>query len=260
MKSLGVAAMLVASAPLWTAPSDADAPPSPVPSTVPAAPRATVLQREFDAARSAWMAATPSSTQSLPLVHEFCRLAYDLATVQARHADRARITRLGIDAAEASLVHHPQSAPTWYYLALNLGELARTKSLGALKLLPRIRDGLEAARTLDELLDGAGPDRTLGLLYLEAPGWPASLGSRTKAREHFLKAVALAPDYPGNHLCLADALLRWNERDAAKAQLLALDGIWTQARARLSGPRWEPDWSEWSQRRDALRRSLDGTP
>jgi len=252
--------MLVASAPLWTAPSDADSPPSPIPATAPTAPRTTDLQGEFDAARSAWMAAKPSSTQSLPLVHEFCRCAYDLAAVQTHHAERARITRLGIEAAEASLVHHPRSAPTWYYLSLNLGELARTKSLGALKLLPRIRDGLEAARTLDESLDGAGPDRTLGLLYLEAPGWPASLGSRTKAREHFLKAVALAPDYPGNQLCLAEALFRWRELDSAKAQLLVLDGIWAQARSRLSGPRWEADWSEWNQRRDALRQALAGTP
>ena len=215
------------------------------------------LRRAFDAA-SLRLAQTQATTRTngLAIVHEFCRLAYDLATVQSKDSERARITGLGIAAAQASLSNSPSSAATHYYLALNLGELARTKSLGALKIVPRIRDSLESARALDESFEHGGPDRTLGLLYLEAPGWPTSLGSRDKAKAHFLKALQIAPEYPGNHLCLAEALLRWRDLDEARARLRSLDAVWTNARARLSGPRWEADWAEWNTRRDKLDQRL----
>lgn len=214
-------------------------------------------QQEFHAARARLEAlGTSSSSNSLAAIHEFCRTAYELASVQSQDSDRARITQVAIATAQASLSNSPASAPTHYYLALNLGELARTKSLGALKIVPRIRDSLEAARALDESIDHAGPDRTLGRLYLEAPGWPTSLGSRSKARAHFLRAVQLAPEYPGNHLALAEALLQWREFSAARSQLRAADSIWTQARSQLSGPRWEPDWAEWTQRRQSLVEKL----
>lgn len=216
------------------------------------------LRRDFDAAVVAWKATSPSGTNSLAVVHELCRLSYDLASIQPDHEARARITQVGIAAAESSLARHPDSAPTHYYLALNLGELARTKHVGALRLLPRLRDSLEAARRLDESLDHGGPDRTLGLLYLEAPGWPASIGSKSKARAHFLRALALAPEHPANHLCLAEALLRWREADAAAARLASLDVLWTNAQARMAGPRWAADWADWTRRREALRMALAG--
>lgn len=219
---------------------------------------AQVLQREFDAAVVAWGACKPGDTNSLSPVHELCRLSYELASIQPSHEERARITQVGIAAAEASLACHPESAPTQYYLALNLGELARTKNMGALRLLPRIRDALERARRLDESLDHGGPDRTLGLLFLEAPGWPASIGSKSKARTHFLRAIALAPEHPSNHLCLSEALLRWRDAGEAAARLASLDALWTNAQARLSGPRWAADWVEWSRRREVLRTALAG--
>jgi len=198
-------------------------------------------------------------TNGLAALHDFCRLAYDLAAAQSKDPERARITQLAIAAAKASLSNNPASAPTHYYLALNLGELARTKSLGALQIVPRIRDSLESARALDESLDHGGPDRTLGLLYLEAPGWPTSIGSRDKAKAHFLRALQIAPEYPGNHLGLAEALLRWRDLDEARARLRSLDAVWTNARARLSGPRWQSNWLEWTTRRDKLAQRLSQT-
>ena len=215
------------------------------------------LHQELAEAQSRLAALTSQpTTNRVQAVHDVCRLSYHLASLQTEDSERARLTQSGIAIAQASLSNNPASAPTHYYLALNLGELARTKSLGALKIVPRIRDALEAARALDPGLDHAGPDRTLGLLYLEAPGWPTSLGSRSKARAHFLMALKIAPDYPGNHLCLAEALLRWREADAARAQLDALDAVWNQAKSRLASPSRELDWIEWTHRREALRERL----
>ena len=51
----------------------------------------------------------------------------------------------------------------------------------------------KTAAALDAAFDYAGPERNLGLLYREAPGWPVSIGSKRKARELLEQAVKLAP-------------------------------------------------------------------
>ncbi len=113
---------------------------------------------------------------------------------------------------------------------MNLGQLARTKLLGALKLVTEMEAEFKAARRLDEHLDFAGPDRSLGLLYLEAPGWPTSVGSRTKARQHLRRAAELAPQYPENRLTLLEAYLRWGDHNGVQRELKALEEIWPAAR------------------------------
>ena len=66
---------------------------------------------------------------------------------------------------------------------MNLGQLARTELLGALKLVKEMEREFKTAADLDKQFDYAGPERCLGLLYRDAPGWPASIGSRRKARD-----------------------------------------------------------------------------
>ncbi len=78
---------------------------------------------------------------------------------------------------------NPNSAPAHYYLAMNLGQLARTEFLGALKLVREMEREFKTAAELDAQFDFAGPERSLGLLYRDAPGWPVSIGSKRKARE-----------------------------------------------------------------------------
>ena len=62
---------------------------------------------------------------------------------------------------------------------MNLGQLARTRGLSALKLVDQMEREFTRARDLDEHLDWAGPDRNLGLLYGDAPVI-GSIGSRTR--------------------------------------------------------------------------------
>jgi hypothetical protein len=90
---------------------------------------------------------------------------------------------------------------------MNLGQLARTKGLSALKLVDQMEGEFTRARDLDEHLDYAGPDRSLGLLYRDAPVI-GSVGSRTRAREHLRRAVEVAPQYPENRLSLIEAYLK----------------------------------------------------
>ncbi len=69
----------------------------------------------------------------------------------------------------------------------------------------------KTADDLDEHFDYAGPERCLGLLYRDAPGWPISIGSRHKAREWLEQAVKLAPDYPENQLNLVESYWQWTD-------------------------------------------------
>ena len=139
---------------------------------------------------------------------------------------------------------------------MNLGQLARTKTLGALKIVDEMEREFKMARALDEHFDHAGPDRNLGLLYLEAPRI-ASIGNRSKARQHLLKAVELAPDYPDNRLNFGEACLRWGDYHLAKRELEALEEIWPSSRAKFSGPDWEASWLDWEQRLKWLREKVE---
>lgn len=187
---------------------------------------------------------------------EFARAAFDWADAQSADKDRARIAQEGIDACRQVLAGNPASAPAHYFLALNLGQLAQTKTVGALRIVPRIEAAFASARACDENFDHAGPDRGLGLLYLQAPGWPTSVGSKAKARKHLLRAVELAPTYPGNRLALAEAHLEWREKDDARRQLAAVDRDWPANRRLFPDSTHAADWRVWLERRNAVAARL----
>lgn len=210
------------------------------------------VEAVFLAARTALAAAPGSATNAVSLG----RAAFVWADCATNDHQRAVIAEEAIQACRAAGVREPKYAAVPYYLAQNLGQLARTKSLGALKLVREMEKLWLRAQALDERLDFAGPDRSLGLVYLEAPGWPTSIGNHAKSRTHLERAVRLAPDYPDNRLALAEAQLRWHKREELAGQLAALAELWPRAQARLSGPEWEASWSEWESRLAALKNSL----
>lgn len=179
---------------------------------------------------------------------EFSRACFDWAEFATNNTQRATIAQDGIQAARAALTLDTNLAAAPYYLGLNLGQLARVKRFSALWIVDEMRDHFETARRLDEQFDYAGPDRNLGLLYLQAPGWPVSIGDRARARRHLEKAVALAPDYPENRLNLLEARLAWREKEALAGELELLAELLPRARARLTGEAWAWSWLDWDRR------------
>src|SRR5262249_13455909 len=143
----------------------------------------------------------------------------------------------GISACERAVALGSNCAPAHYYMAMNMGQLARTRGLGALKLIRSIQREFDAARQLDEKMDFAGPDRSLGLLYRDAPTL-GSVGSRTHAREHLQRALELAPEFPENGLNLIETCQKWGDRNMARKALKTLEEHWTEAHNRLTGSAW----------------------
>ena len=198
-----------------------------------------------------------SSTNTSVVAWKFARACFDYADFAANDTERAAVARQGIAACRQLIAHAPESAPAHYYLAMNLGQLARTETVSALKTIKEIEREFKTAAGLDEHFDYAGPARGLGLLYRDAPGWPVSIGSRHKARQWLERAAKLAPDYPENHLNLVESYLQWHDPTDARRELEALDTLWPGAQTNLAGEAWERSWDDWSTRRDTIRKRLN---
>jgi hypothetical protein len=191
---------------------------------------------------------------------QFARACFDWADFARTGKERASLANQGIAACQPLITRSLKLAPAHYYLGMNLGQLARTESIGALKLVKQMEYEFKLAAALDEHFDYAGPARNLGLLYREAPGWPISIGSGRQARVWLERAAALAPDYPENILNLAESYLLWNNRDDATVQLKKLDALWPKAQASFTGDAWEQSWADWTPRREAVRKELGEPP
>jgi len=200
-----------------------------------------------------------SNTNDNAAAWQFARAFFDFADFATNDTQRAAIAGQGIAACRDLLARQTNSVPGHYYLAMNNGQLARAEapSLAAYRLVKQIESEFKAAADLDKSYDHAGPERCLGLLYRDAPGWPFSIGSKRKAKDFLEQAVKLAPDDPENHLNLAESQLQWLESDGAKNELKTLDALWPVAQTNFTGEAWERSWDDWTARRTAARKKLE---
>ena len=183
------------------------------------------------------------------------RTAFDWCQFATNDTQRADIAKAGIAACQRLVSANPKSAVGHYYLAMNDGELAQAlaPSLAAYRLVKDIEREFQVALKLDDHLDYAGPDRNLGLLYRDAPGWPFSIGNKWKALEHLERAVKIAPGYPENQLNLAESEVKWRMPDEASATIARLNAIWPAATTNFTGQAWDESWYDWKARRAALQ-------
>ena len=186
---------------------------------------------------------------------QFARACFDVADFSTNTTERADFADRGIAACNEVLSSDRKSAVAHYYLGMNLGQLAQTRGLSALKLVDHMEHEFKATRELDEKLDFAGPDRNLGLLYRDAPNW-ISVGSRSKANRHLQRAVELAPDYPENRLNLVESYLKWSDRNGVKREMKQLEALWPRARKQFTGQQWELSWADWTQRLQTAKKKL----
>ena len=199
-----------------------------------------------------------TNTNSTPAAQKLARACFDLANLATNEVPRGEYARRGIAVCRQWLAREPKSGPGHYYLAMNLGELAQAEapSIAAYKLVHEVEREFKQAAELDVRFDFAGPARTLGELYFQAPGWPLSIGSKHKAREWLERAVALAPEYPENQLNLAEAQLKWRQHEAFTLTLKNLNAIWPAARTNFAGEIWAQCWQDWNLRRTAAQAEL----
>jgi len=199
-----------------------------------------------------------TQTNDVETAWHFARACYDMADLTQNNTEKAEFAAQGIAAARLGLSENSNSAPAHYYLGMTLGELADTKhNLSALRMVREMEREFLAALALDKHFDHAGPDRNLGLLYWQAPSI-GSIGSRSKARQHLLAAVELAPEFPENRLNLIEAYLKWGDRAEALRQLSQLERIWPDAHKQFTGDEWALSWADWERRLEVAEKKLEG--
>lgn len=205
----------------------------------------------FDQARI-WYAAAKTNylhhTGNTTSAWKFAEACFEWAEFSSNNTQRASLAQEGITAARFATEMAPNVAAGHFFLAMNKGQLARTKSLGALPLVKEMEDSLQRAIMLDAKFDHAAADRSLGMLYMDAPGWPASIGSKSKAKKHLERAVELVPDYPTNYLTLMEAYLRWENAEALQTAMAKFRRLIPVAKEKYSGAKWQQSWQDWELR------------
>jgi tetratricopeptide (TPR) repeat protein len=212
-----------------------------------------VAEQAYDEAKLHYQA-NPSDANA---AWNFARTCFDLADLSEKNSERAAFGNEGINASRASLKLEPKSAAAHYYLGMNIGQVAQTKTLGALSLVRQMETEWLTARNLDEHVDYAGPDRNLGMLYRDAPGSPLSIGSRVDAIQHLMRAVEISPVYPENHLNLIESQIKWKQMAEADKEYKKFLTTLPEARKLLTGPKWEGPWHDWDERQNDIEKKLN---
>lgn len=212
----------------------------------PAVPSPTFEQAKnwYAAAKTNYLHNTGNTTSAW----KFAEACFEWAEFATNSAQRASLAQEGIGAAKFATEMAPDEAAGHFFLAMNKGQLARTKSLGALPLVKEMEEALQRSIKINPKFDHAAADRSLGMLYMDAPGWPTSIGSKSKSRKHLQRAVELVPDYPTNYLTLMEAYIRWGDAEALRTAMAKYRRLLPSAKEKYSGPRWEQSWQDWELR------------
>jgi tetratricopeptide (TPR) repeat protein len=221
----------------------------------PATPSLVLAERAYDTTKARY--ATNANDDAS--ARQFASACFDWADQTPKDSVRATLAREGMQVCRRWLQRTPDQAAAHYYLAMNIGQLARTKSLGALPLVKEMEKEWLATLALDAHFDFAGADRNLGLLYRDAPGFPLSIGSRIKAEQHLQRAVALNPEYPENHLNLIETDLK-RKPASAPGEYKKLSEILAAARKQFTGPQWQSAWEDWNPRMEKIQSRLPAPP
>ena len=165
--------------------------------------------------------------------------AYLAGRRAAGERDEGRVHyQRGITLAREALARDPDDPAGLLWLAANLGGEALTHGkLHALGVIGEIESTLLRLEQRHPTYDRAAGARALGRLYHKAPSI-ISVGSNAKAAEFLGKALARAPDFPGNWAFAAD--FYDDRRDCGRARPLALK---LRAAPDLDG--YGPDAAEW---------------
>jgi len=192
--------------------------------------------------------ATSSKTGSITSADISKMTASELVAAAKESSERAQTAKNnesqknwalhGISVAEQCLMRGPEEPGCYYYRAINTGLYHEIKIVGYQKGVKQmIDDSLQVIR-LDPKYDHGGAYRILGQIYTKLPqsaGRPDSVTrDLDKAEDYLRQAVRIDPNYPENHLFLAETLFE-KEKFVEATQELAV--------ATEQSPRWKNDKS-----------------
>lgn len=129
--------------------------------------------------------------------------------------DRLPIYEKGREYAEKATEVAPDSPDAHYWFASLLGRIGQTRGvLQSLFMVRPMKEALERVLELDP--NYASAYYVLSMLYMEAPGWPLSIGNKDVSLENALQSVELDPTNYDFQYNLAVVYIDHNEKDKAR--------------------------------------------
>lgn len=137
-----------------------------------------------------------------------------LAEYSSDNVERERYAREGLTYSNTALQAEPEAPEAIFYNAVLAGFLGELDNAYGLDAVKRIEEGMTKLIEREVNIANGGPWRALGVLQLRAPGPPVSVGSLRNGKRNLERALELAPEWPENHLYLAEAEFMWaSDRD-----------------------------------------------
>lgn len=129
-------------------------------------------------------------------------------------SEKLAIYEAGKDYAEKAVESLPDCPHAYYWQATLIGRVGQTKGiLNSLFMVRPLKESLDRVLELDE--GYADAYFALSQLYLQAPGFPLSVGNKNKALETVEKAVELEPDNAEFNVQFARVLLAHRQNSEA---------------------------------------------
>ncbi len=155
-----------------------------------------------------------------------------------------------LNVTEKEVAKNPKDPDIQFWRMATLGELAQLrKNVWSLRVIRKLEVELNGFVAEFPSHAFAGGYRRLGQLYQDAPRF-ISVGSTKKAEECYRRALALAPEFPGNHIALIELLKetgRGPEAEEILANLMKMKG-WLDRRYGEFEPfkrEWETKVNRW---------------
>jgi tetratricopeptide (TPR) repeat protein len=166
--------------------------------------------------------------------------------VRGRHikARKREWTTKGMAYAERCVEISPQTPGCYYWRAVNTGLYHSVKVSGYQQGIKQMLADCDMVIRLGQQgYDNAGPYRIQGEIYTRLPetaGRPDSITRDLEKAEGFLRtAISIAPDYPENHIALANNLYLQDRYDEAREELVLAKKYAPQWRIDASYPEWQ---------------------
>lgn len=146
------------------------------------------------------------------------RIAYFIGSRTEDKKDKKIIFSRGIYFGKKAVELEPEKPDGYYWLGVCYGVYGEARGvLKSLFLVDDIKEAMNKVIELDRTYEDGGPDRVLGRVYHELPGFAG--GSKEKSLEHLLKSIELGPEDAVTRIYLADTYLSLKEIDKAREQL-----------------------------------------
>ena len=151
-------------------------------------------------------------------VHWEAAKSYGHYNYFAEPENAEEILEQGVEYAEKAIELDPESGKAYFWKAANLGDLAQERGiLASLASVDPIKENLE--KTMELSPDFAPAYDVMARLYMEAPGWPLSIGDEEKSLEYRKKSIQLAPEASTYRWRLYETYLELGEEEKAEEVL-----------------------------------------